>query len=339
MNAGAPIPTAVGPVLVRHGELLPRVQPAGWRPLLAILCPVYNEEKVVPLFMARILPVIRRLEAACDVQLVFLDNASEDGTLDAIQAHHPDWPELYVLRMSRNAGYQGSLDTGLRAVDADLYAFIDVDCEDPPELLPVFLQRWREGYDIVYGQRADREEPAPIKACRRLFYRILRRVADEDIVLDMAEFSLFTREVRDAILRENSSFPFLRGAIARVGFRRVGLEYKRDRRIGGQTHYNVLGMSVFAIAGILASSTLLLRLPAYILPFWFVALCIGTLAYCTTGLLWIAATCFLATAGYLGMSVAAVALYVARSYKNGLMRPNAVIDGRFSRPPPARHAG
>jgi polyisoprenyl-phosphate glycosyltransferase len=317
----------------------PRVIPAGVRPLLAILCPVYNEEKVVPLFMARLLPVIRRLETVCEVQLVFLNNASEDGTLDLILEPRPDWPRTYVLSMSRNVGYQGSIETGLRAVDADLYAFIDVDCEDPPELLPVFVHRWREGYDVVYGQRADRDEPRLIKACRRIFYRVLQKVADEDIVLDMAEFSLFTREVRDAVLRENTSFPFLRGAIARVGFRRVGLEYKRDKRIGGQTHYNVLGMSVFAIAGILASSTLLLRLPAFMLPAWFLALCACTIAYCITGALWIAATGFLLTAGYLGFGVAAVALYVARAYKNGLMRPNAVLDSRSSRPPPGRTLG
>jgi dolichol-phosphate mannosyltransferase len=306
--------------------------------LLAIICPVWNEEPVIPLFLDRMLPIMHLLSDRYEVELVFLNNASTDRTLDSIAAVREQWPETYVISMSRNVGYQASLECGLRTIDADLFTIIDVDCEDPPEMLPQFVASYESGYDIAYGERVDRPEPGPIKAARRLFYRLLQRVADDDVILDMAEFSLFTRDVRDAIIDEHSSFPFLRTSISRVGFRRLAIPFTREHRIAGTTHYNVLGMSLFALAGLLAASTLLLRLPIYILPFWLIAL--GTLG------VWsilirsegIALLTFIVFASYVGASLSFIALYVARAYKNGLRRPNAVIDRRRSTLPPRRRA-
>jgi polyisoprenyl-phosphate glycosyltransferase len=189
---------------------------------------------------------------------------------------------------------------------------------------------------IVYGERVDREEPRIIKRCRDVFYHLLQATADEEIILNMAEFALFTREVRDAIISESSSFPFIRASIARVGFRRAAIPFKRQRRIAGKTHYNLFRMTVFAVAGILATSTLPLRLPVYILPIWFAALTLLSIGYGATHSDWYAIAAFLATAAYLGVSAAVTALYVARTYKNGLVRPNAFIDRRASFLPPAR---
>jgi dolichol-phosphate mannosyltransferase len=309
-------------------------------PILSILCPVYNEEAVVPLFYGRIGPVLDRLAARYRVRLVFLNNASTDTTLAAVRAIMAQRPDVYVISMSRTVDYQASLERGLRTVASDLYVFIDVDCEDPPEMIETFVERFEAGYDIVYGKRVDREEPAPIKRARRLFYRLLQAVADEDVLLDMAEFALFTREVRDAAVDENSSFPFLRTSIARVGFRRAAIPFKRQRRIAGQTHYNLLRMSIFAVAGILASSTLPLRLPVYCLPFWLLALAALGIAYGETESTWYAVWAFLLAAAYLGTTAAATAMYVARTYKNGLIRPNAFIDRANSvLPPPCPAAG
>ncbi len=304
---------------------------AAWPPpSLAILCPVYNEEAAIPLFVARILPVMRTLEPRYRVRLVFLNNASTDASLARIAAAKTAWPETYVISMSRNAGYQASLECGLRHVDADLFVIIDVDCEDPPELISAFVATHEQGFDIVYGERTDRPEPRPLKAARKFFYRLLRKIADEDIILDMAEFSLFTREVRDAILDDKSSFPFLRASISRVGFRRAAIPFARQRRVAGTAHYNLLSMSIFAIAGLLSASTLLLRLPIYVLPFWFLALCVlGVLAVAAhSG--WAALAGLLLFAAYTGSSIAFMALYLARTYKNGLQRPNALIDRKRS---------
>jgi dolichol-phosphate mannosyltransferase len=303
-------------------------------PVLAILCPVHNEQAVVPLFFARILPVLREL-AGYQARLVFLNNASTDETLAAIARLSAEWPQTFVISMSRNVGYQASLECGVRHVAADVYAIIDVDCEDPPEMIAQFVRHHEAGFDIVYGERVDRPEPRLLKSARKFFYRVLQKIADEDIVLDMAEFSLFSREVRDAIIDDRSSFPFLRASISRVGFRRLAIPFTRQRRIAGEAHYNLLGMSIFAVAGLLASSTLLLRLPVYLLPFWVLALAgLGIWAVAAHSA-WVALAGVLLFAAYVGAAIAFTALYVARAYKNGLQRPNAVIDRRLSMLPPA----
>ena len=200
-------------------------------PVLAIVCPVYNEEAVILLFFGRVLPVMEALTPRYQIRLVFLNNASVDRTRDRIEDVKALWQETYVISMSRNVGYQASLDCGLRNVDADLFVIIDVDCEDPPEMIAQFVEKHEEGFDIVYGERVDRPEPKLIKVSRKFFYRLLQMIADEEIILDMAEFSLFTSDVRDAIIDDRSSFPFLRASIGRVGFQRAAIPFARQPRI------------------------------------------------------------------------------------------------------------
>jgi glycosyltransferase involved in cell wall biosynthesis len=293
---------------------------------LSILCPIYNEESVIPLFFGRIRPVMERLAERYTVHLLFLNNASTDQSAQQIEKIRESWPATYVITMSRNAGYHASLECGLRNATGDLFVFIDVDCEDPPEMILEFIEKYEQGFDIVYGERVDRHESRAMKGARKVFYRLLHALADEEILLDMAEFSLFTKEVRDAILDENTSFPFLRASIARVGFRRAAIPFKRQRRIAGNTHYNLVRMSVFAVAGILSASTLFLRLPIYLLPFWLLSLLLLGIGYASTHSLWYVVAAFLVFAAYLGATAAFTALYVARTYKNGLQRPNAFID-------------
>jgi dolichol-phosphate mannosyltransferase len=306
---------------------------------LSIICPVHNEADVVPLFYQRLAPVFARLSRRYKLQLVFLNNASSDGTLEAIRSLIFNDSSVFVITMSRNVGYQASLECGLRRVESDVYAFIDVDCEDPPEMLLEFVDKLEDGYDISYGERVDRVEPAALKLIRKLFYRILQAVSDDEIILDMAEFSLFTREVRDAIISDHTSFPFLRASIARVGFRRAAIPFKRQLRVSGESHYNLLRMTVFAVAGILASSTLLLRVPIILFPLWLIALTEVCINYGNSGSpAQIAAAVWL-TATFCGMTLSTTALYVARTYKNGLGRPNAFIDRRLSILPPARAPG
>lgn len=305
-------------------------------PRLTIVCPVYNEEKVVPLFFERALPVINELSACYQVELLFMNNASTDGTYQAIQALRQLHAFVYVITLSSNVGYQRSLECGLRNAQGDVITFIDVDCEDPPEMILEFVKYYEQGYDLVYGERVDREEIRLIKMLRKLFYQIVHRVADEDIILYMAEFSLITSEVRDAIVADHNSFPFIRSSIARVGFHRIGIPYKRHRRIAGETHYNLLGMMIFAIAGILSSSTLPLRVPIYLLPFWLLLTALLGAAQVATGNPWFLLVNTLSACTYLGGTAAFTALYVARTYKNGLGRPNYVIHRRYTHMQPTQ---
>lgn len=311
-------------IKVQHGHATPTETTDA--SLLTIICPVYNEELALPLFFERIHPVIEELSSRYSVHLVFLNNGSTDRTAEEIRAVKTIWPFTYVITTSRNVSYHASLECGLRNIRGDVMVIIDVDCEDPPEMIPRFMEKYEQGYDVVYGERVDREEPDLIKRARKIFYRVLRAVADEDIILDMAEFSLFTNDVREAILDECTSFPFIRASIGRVGFRRIAIPFKRQKRIAGSSHYNLLGMSIFAIGGILSASTLLLRLPIYLLPVWLLVLTSLAAGYAKTQSLWLAAAAFAVFAGYMGGTAAFTALYIARTYKNGLRRPNAFIN-------------
>jgi glycosyltransferase involved in cell wall biosynthesis len=298
------------------------------KPVLAILCPCYNEQKTVGLFFERLRPVIDSLSDRYTVKTIFLNNCSNDATLEEILKIRRTWPHVYVITFSRNVGYQRSLDAGLRNTVGDLFVFIDVDCEDPPSLIPEFLKRYEEGYDIVYGERVDREEPDWLKAARRYFYRILKGLADDEIILDMAEFGLFTAEVREAIICDQNSFPFIRASIGRAGFRRYAVPFKRQQRVAGETHYNLFGMIVFGVAGILSASTLFLRLPMYLLPFWLLALTVLLIIYLSNGAPWAGAVALYLGVTYIGSTLAFASLYVARTYKNGLRRPTAFISRR-----------
>jgi polyisoprenyl-phosphate glycosyltransferase len=297
---------------------------------LTIICPVYNEASVIPLFFSRLSPVVKTLSARYRVDVLFLNNASTDGTFDAISSLRKENPFVYVISLSSNVGYQRSIECGLRNAKGDLITFIDVDCEDPPEMILQFVQGYEQGYDIVYGERVSRDENRIISWLRKLFYRIVYSIRDEDFILDMAEFALLTAEVRDAIIMDQSSFPFIRSSIARVGFKRIGIPYRRQRRIGGKTHYNFLQMTIFAVAGILAASTLVLRLPIYLFPFWLVLTGVLGIIQIHTGSSWIFLLNVLLACAYLGGTLAFIALYVARTYKNGLGRPNYVIHKRYT---------
>ena len=300
------------------------------RPRLTVICPVCNEESTVSIFFERIQPVFAQLTDKYETALVFTNNASTDGTVSTILKIHESHLNVYLLTLSKNVGYQASLECGLRTAKGDVFVFIDVDLEDPPEMILDFVHWYEQGYDIVYGDRRDRSEPNLIKWGRKLFYRVLKVVADDDVILDMAEFSLMASHVRDAVVKDHTSFPFIRASIGRVGFKRKGLPYKRHRRVGGQSHFRFLGMAHFAIAGILSSSTLFLRLPIYTLPFCLLALTACAVARVYVDSRWLDVIILLLVCSYFGAAISFIAIYVGRTYKNSLGRPNFVIDQKHS---------
>ena len=297
---------------------------------VVIICPVFNEEKTISLFFERILSLKAKIKEPYELKLAFIDNYSSDSTpaiIRKLTALH-DW--VGYLRLSKNYGYQRSIESGLRSVYADYYCIIDVDCEDPPEMLVDFLKYTQDGYEVVYGERIDREEPVVLKWVRQQYYHVTKFAADEQFNLYMAEFSLFSRVVRDALILDNNSFPFFRASIARVGFPQKPIPYKRHPRIAGETHYNFFSMFSFGIAGLLSSSTLLLRFTVYIFLPWVLAInslfLLGFLLGSTTEFwlaVWIA---FL----YFGLALMSISIYVARIYKNTLFRPNFFVDQKKS---------
>ena len=193
-----------------------------------------------------------------------------------------------------------------------------------------FVEKWEEGYDVVYGIRKKRQESAIVQGMRNLFYWLLHKLGDYEVVMNMAEFSLISQNVRREILNNKSTFPFLRTEIGYSGFNRIGIDYVRQSRLHGKTHYNFLGMSAFAIGGILSSSTFLLRMSAFIgmvlLPANMILLFLDLMA------IYNKAFNILVTADlmYLVFFMAVLSIYNARIYKDGVQRPIYIVDWKYS---------
>jgi glycosyltransferase involved in cell wall biosynthesis len=295
------------------------------KPLISIVCPVYNEEVCVPLFFARLQSALRDVRSDFEFELLFTNNCSTDRTLEEIQKIRAGAPWVQVITLSRNFGYQASIMCGLRNAAGEVVIFIDVDCEDPPEMIPQFIQHWRAGNDVVYGRRAERPESFVIVGARKLFYRITRAIADSDFNLDMAEFSLISRRVRDVCLRNRSSYPFVRNEIAYAGFQQFGIRYAREARVAGATHYNLFRMTRFAIAGILSSSTFPLRFTAYFgLPIAFVDLVV-LIVRLTIGPFDLQPL-VLANFILVLIAVSGLSLFMARIYKDVIRRPLYIVN-------------
>lgn len=296
------------------------------RPRVSIVCPVLNEEEAIAPFHGRLEAVLAPLRDQYDFELIFTNNRSTDRTAERVLALRERDRSVQLLTFSRNYGYQFSLMAGLKQAAGDVIVPIDVDCEDPPEMIPRFLEGWRQGYDIVYGVRDRREEPLPVTWMRKVFYRLNRLTADSDILLDMAEFCLMTAAVRDAVAASGSTYPFIRAEIAHYGFRRLGIRYDRERRIVGRTHYNFWRMTEFAVAGILSSTTAPLRLTLYLLPLLVIANLV--LLFVQIRGIWAWGFDTLVCVDFLFVSVALafLALYTARNYRNVIARPFVVVD-------------
>jgi len=308
------------------------------RPLVTIVCPVFNEEKSVELFYGRLTSAMKEAESKVRYELLFVNNRSTDRTLEIIGGIQDKDDRVSVITLSRNFGYQASITAGMRTAKGDCVVNIDVDCEDPPEMIPRFIDRWLAGADVAYGIRHKREEFVLMHWARKLFYRVMKRVADHEIILDMAEFFLVDRRVRDQVLSTRSTFPFVRGQVGYVGFKRDGIRYKRERRIAGKTHYNILGAVRFGIAGILSSSTFLLRLLAYVgFILWPLDL-IAAIVFAVNSAAWAngEATRYLWAlllfhVGWLALGLGMLGLYLARLYKDNVGLPLYIIDERGSR--------
>jgi polyisoprenyl-phosphate glycosyltransferase len=296
---------------------------------IQVICPVYNEELNVKYFYERFRAVRDSLSGSYRIDLSFIDNASTDRTPDLIHELRAQDRSVQLIIHSRNFGYQASLLCGLTNLEGDAYIVIDADCEDPPELIAEFARKWEEGYDLVYGDRKWRSENAMVAAARRIFYRLTRKIADSEFIIDMAEFSLFSRRMRDEVLSHASTFPFVRSDLAYAGFRRFGIEYRREPRRFGETHYNFWRMTKFAVSGILSASTFPLRAVVYGgIPL--VALDVAAAVLSIFGVAVALPAVLLLNLAFVCLSLVALALYVARISKDVVGRPVFIVDERRS---------
>ena len=227
---------------------------------LSIVVPVFNEQDTVPTFYERTAAVLDR--TGCDWEIVFALDPSTDRTEEIILELRERDERVKLLRFSRRFGQPAATLAGLAASTGDAVVVIDVDLQDQPELIMDMIERWREGFEVVYAQRRTREgETLPKRIVAAVGYRIIKRVAEVDIPPNTGDFRLMSRRVVDHVVALNEAHGFLRGLVALVGFRQTSILYDRDARAAGDSKYNkFIGSMYIGLNGIVSFSRYPLQL-------------------------------------------------------------------------------
>ena len=227
--------------------------------LLTILIPVHNEEEVITMITARIKAMSESLD--CELELLFVDDGSKDGSVACIKAEAQSMPEIRLLELTRNFGKEAAVSAGLQKARGDAVVLIDADLQDPPELIPVMVDEWQKGADVVLMQRQTRlGEPWFRRLSAAAYYRILNRLSDDDIPLDTGDFRLMNRRTVDAINQLPERNRYLKGLFAWVGMRTVTLTFDRAPRAAGKTKWGFFKLLSLAVDGITSFSIKPLRL-------------------------------------------------------------------------------
>ncbi len=234
------------------------------RPLLSIVVPVFDEAEVIGAFYQRITQVLEALPGF-EHELLFVDDGSSDATPERLAALADGDPRVGVVRFSRNFGHQIAITAGIDRARGDAVVVIDADLQDPPELIPRLVEKWREGFDVVYGVRQPRESEGRAKRlCAAAFYRVLRAVTRIEIPLDAGDFRLMSARAASHLRELREKDRFVRGLVSWLGFRQAGVPYARASRHAGETKYPYGKMLKFAIDGITSFSSAPLKLASWL---------------------------------------------------------------------------
>ncbi len=232
------------------------------RPVISIVGPVYNEEALLEAFCLRTIEV---LEAHGEpFELVLVNDGSRDQSPEILRRLHQQDTRIKVINFSRNFGMQAALTAGLDHARGQAIVVMDTDLQDPPEVVLSLLEKWREGYQLVYAQRAERAGETWFKKfTASAFYRLIDKITSINIPVDTGEFRLMDRKVVDAIITMREYNRFMRGMSVWVGYRQTGVTYERAARTAGETKFPLRKMLRLALDGITSFSYLPLQLATY----------------------------------------------------------------------------
>ena len=231
---------------------------------LTLLVPVYNEEPSIKPFLSATLPVLDSLTELADVQIIFINDGSVDGTAQQVMSAIASDPRISLLNLARNFGKEAAMSAGLDICDSDAVIIMDVDLQDPPELIRAFYAHWREGYDVVFGERAARKTDDWLKRqTAKWFYQIFNNLSPTKIPHNAGDFRLLDRRVVTALNTIKERNRFMKGLFSWVGFSAIGVPYERAVRAQGETKFKFKGLWRFALDGIFGFSTVPLRLSVY----------------------------------------------------------------------------
>lgn len=299
---------------------------------ISVVAPVYNEEGCLSEFYRWTRAVMDPLKI--DVEWIFVNDGSSDRSADILETLRRQDPRVKVLTFSRNFGHQPAIKAGIDHADGDAVVMIDADLQDPPEAIPEMIEKWKEGYDVVYAVRKERKgESFFKKSSAALYYRLMKHLTRIDMPLDAGDFRLISRPVADALKQITEKRPFLRGLVSWLGFRQTGVFIRREARFAGRTKYSLFKMLQFAWSGITHFSFFPLHLATWI---GFVTLTICFVAILHT--LYITLVLKISVQGWASLMVAILFLgsvqlitlgilgsYLARNYDESRNRPLYLI--------------
>ena len=305
--------------------------------LLSIVVPCYNEEAVLGELHGRLASVLEKL-GDLDGEIVYVDDGSKDQTPELLRRLQAGDPRVRVVALSRNFGHQIGVTAGLEHASGDAVVIIDADLQDPPEVIPEMIARWRDGYHVVYGLRAKREGETTFKLwTAKVFYRLINRVSEVEIPLDVGDFRLIDRQVVDVLLAMPERDRFLRGMVSWIGFKQSAVIYDRAARHAGETKYSLVKMVRFAVDSVISFSFAPLRLAiwggfaAIVAAFAGIVYALIIRIYTTT---WVRGwtsifTAVLFLGGVQLITLGIVGEYVGRIYAEVKLRPLYVVQERL----------
>jgi polyisoprenyl-phosphate glycosyltransferase len=239
------------------------VEPQRGRPTLSLVLPIYNEEEVIPELDKRLHAFLEKLGLPAEV--VFVNDGSRDNSMELLRAAAATEPRYRILSFARNFGHQTAITAGVDYARGEAVVVMDADLQDPPEVVLAMVEKWRAGFDVVYGRRRKREGESWFKlVTARVFYRLFAAMIPIEVPLDTGDFRLMSRRVVVALRALRETHRFVRGMVSWVGFKQTEVLYDRPGRFAGDTKYPLRKMVRFALDGITSFSILPLRLATYL---------------------------------------------------------------------------
>ena len=233
------------------------------RPVLSVVVPMYNEAEVIAPLFDRVLPVLESITD--DFEIVCVDDGSTDNTLDLLRAWNRRDKRVKAISLTRNFGKEAALTAGLRTSSGQAVVPLDADLQDPPEVIPQLVEKWREGFDMVLAVRSDRAGDSWLKRkSAALFYSVINRMSTTPIPDNTGDFRLMSRKVIDALLKLGERNRFMKGIFGWVGFSQTSIYYSRPSRVAGTSKWHYWKLWNFALDGMLSFSTAPLRIWTYL---------------------------------------------------------------------------
>jgi dolichol-phosphate mannosyltransferase len=303
---------------------------------LSVVLSFRNEEENLSELIHRLHKSLQPL--GLDYEFVFVNDASTDGSLELLTAKSKEDCHVKIINMSRRFGGGECLLAGMKYSQGDAVVFMDTDLQDPPEVIPQLVERWREGAEVVYTTRLTRDGENAFKMwVTKLAYRFLRKVSDVDLPVDSGDFKLLSRRVVSELVKMNEPDPFLRGLVPWVGFKQVPVLYHREKRFAGETHFPLYRSG--PVKAFLCGLTSFSHVPLHFL------LVVGLVTFFAGSLFlaavfgfsilqgaWQASNGMMAMILFLGggqlLGIGILALYLGRIYREVRKRPNYIIESR-----------